>query len=192
MLSNSQVSWDGLEEEVGSWHAGRGIRSGQQFSLGCKQLGEKQSFLRHRICEGAAPLCLCQLCARLSSILGTVPASFLPAIQPRHCDTGDLDQTQYESCISLGIDITVQIFATLISMCVISILLEIHLTLYHSNMTICTLQICEGDAVRLDKACRVANVKLLIVRSFGLVGYLRVRLPHSQKHQNAPCRLKAL
>lgn len=38
-------------------------------------------------------------------------------------------------------------------------------------------QITEDVAVKLDKLCRSLEVKLLIVRSYGLVGYLRVSIP---------------
>ena len=32
----------------------------------------------------------------------------------------------------------------------------------------------EDVGIKLDKTCRAVNVKLMLVRSFGLVGYLRV------------------
>ena len=37
-------------------------------------------------------------------------------------------------------------------------------------------QLSETDAVALDDICRGYGVKLVLIRSFGLVGYLRVRL----------------
>ena len=36
------------------------------------------------------------------------------------------------------------------------------------------LQMREQDLIRLDKVCRGYHVPLLIARSYGLVGYLRV------------------
>ena len=37
----------------------------------------------------------------------------------------------------------------------------------------------EQDLLRLDEVCRKYKVPLLIARSYGLVGYLRVSLAHS-------------
>lgn len=36
------------------------------------------------------------------------------------------------------------------------------------------LQLAEADAVKLDEICREHGLKLILIRSYGLVGYLRV------------------
>ncbi len=40
------------------------------------------------------------------------------------------------------------------------------------------MQMREQDLIRLDEVCRKYNVPLLIARSYGLVGYLRVSVAH--------------
>lgn len=36
------------------------------------------------------------------------------------------------------------------------------------------LQLVEDSMVKLDKICREANVKLVLVRSYGLAGFVRI------------------
>ena len=43
------------------------------------------------------------------------------------------------------------------------------------NSLCCGLQLGEANSIELDKICRQFGVKLLMARSYGLVGYLRVR-----------------
>lgn len=43
------------------------------------------------------------------------------------------------------------------------------------------LQMHGADVAKLDELCRSKNVKLLVARSFGLVGYLRVSQTHDKK-----------
>ena len=50
---------------------------------------------------------------------------------------------------------------------------------------VCCLQMREPALVRLDEVCREHGVKLLIARSYGLVGCLRVSL--RQRAQCCPC-----
>jgi hypothetical protein len=44
---------------------------------------------------------------------------------------------------------------------------------YCQRFTTAFLQLCEADAVTLDKVCRQHGVKLLLLRSYGLCGYVR-------------------
>ena len=48
------------------------------------------------------------------------------------------------------------------------------------------LQLGEADAVELDAICRQAGVRLLLLRSYGLVGYVRASVPEHRVVESKP------
>jgi amyloid beta precursor protein binding protein 1 len=48
------------------------------------------------------------------------------------------------------------------------------------------LQLGEADAVRLDLVCRQHGVRLLLLRSYGLLGYVRPSVPEQRVIESKP------
>ena len=47
-------------------------------------------------------------------------------------------------------------------------------SLFHPLFDIDWLQLVEDSMLKLDRICRDANVKLVLVRSYGLAGFVRI------------------
>lgn len=47
-------------------------------------------------------------------------------------------------------------------------------------------QLCEADAVTIDAICRQHGVRLLLLRSYGLLGYVRPSVPEQRIVESKP------
>lgn len=56
---------------------------------------------------------------------------------------------------------------------------DVHVVALNYDVHFLMMQMTESIHIKLDQVCRELQIPLLCIRSYGLVGYLRVSLPYS-------------